>query len=339
MITLNKILVPTDFSEGAEQAYSVAQNIADTFGGTIDFIHIIPTLKYVNESIKRLGVPLDMNKDIYPKVIDHAEEKLQAGMKEHLKDKNRGKYFVKIERKPSETITRFASENGYDLIVMGAKGRDQSKMLRGTVTERVIRRSKVPVFSVNTRFDTKEIKNIVMPTDTSELSISAFPLAVSLADTFGARLTLYHVIELYGSISEDIPRTPGKGEMVSIYEAMVERINNYLSKQKLEDIHIQRTGVMFEDEITITDGDEGRTIPLFTKIEKGVSAHYEIENYTDEEADLVIMATHGHSGFAHLILGSTAEKVAQYVKKPVITVRPKEDDFANKNENFEESGS
>jgi nucleotide-binding universal stress UspA family protein len=35
-----------------------------------------------------------------------------------------------------------------------------------------------------------------------------------------------------------------------------------------------------------------------------------------------VMATHGHSGLAHLILGSTAEKVAQYVKKPVLTVRP-----------------
>jgi len=39
------------------------------------------------------------------------------------------------------------------------------------------------------------------------------------------------------------------------------------------------------------------------------------------------MATHGRSGFAHLILGSTAEKVAQYVSKPVITVRPEEKDF------------
>jgi nucleotide-binding universal stress UspA family protein len=339
MITLNKILVPTDFSEGAEQAYSVAQNIADTFGGTIDFIHVIPTLKYVNESIKRLGVPIDLHKDIYPKVIDHAEEKLQAGMKEYIKKENHGKYFVKIERKPSDTITRFASEQGYDLIVMGSKGRDQSKMLRGTVNERVIRRSKVPVFSVNRDLDANDIKNIVMPTDTSELSISAFPLAASLADTFGARLTLFHVIELYGSISEDIPRTPGKGEMVSIYEAIIERINNYLTKRKFENIHIQRTGVTFEDEITITDADEGRTVPLFTKIEKGVSAHYEIESYTDDEADLVIMATHGHSGFAHLILGSTAEKVAQYVKKPVITVRPEEEDFTNKNENYEENAS
>ena len=327
MINLKKILVPTDFSKGAERSYSIAQNIADTFGGTIDFIHIIPTLKYFNESIKRLGVPLDMNKDVYPRVIDDAENNLQKGMSQYLKEENKGKYFVKIERKPSEAIVEHAAKKGYDLIVMGAKGLDETKMLRGSVTERVIRKSKTPVFSVGERFDSKNIKNVMMTTDSSELSLAAFPLAAALADSFNADLTLFHVIELYGSVSEDIPRSPEKGEMLSIYEAIIERINKFLANRKMDNIHIQRTGVTYEDEVIITHGGETRTISLFTKIEKGVSAHYEIENYASEEADLVVMATHGHSGFAHLILGSTAEKVAQYVSKPVITVRPDEKDF------------
>lgn len=327
MIKLTKILVPTDFSKGSERAYSVAQSIADTFGGTIDFIHIIPTLKYFNESLKKLGLPLDMDKDIYPKVVEEAEVNTEKSMKRFLKDKNRGKNIVKIERKPSEAIAQFAEKNGYDLIVMGAKGQDETKMLRGSVTERVIRKSKVPVFSIGDRFDINSVKNVVMTTDSSELSLAAFPLTAALADSFNAHITLFHVIELYGSVSEDIPRQPGKGEMISIYEAVIDRINSYLSKRNIDNMHIQRTGVTYEDEIIITDGDESRSIPLFTKIEKGVSAHYEIENYALEQADLVVMATHGHSGFAHLILGSTAEKVAQYVKKPVITVRPGEDDF------------
>jgi nucleotide-binding universal stress UspA family protein len=328
MIKLTKILVPTDFSKGSERAYSVAQNIADTFGGTIDFIHIIPTLRYFHESMKKLGVPLDMNKDIYPKVVEEAEKNAEKAMKQFLKEKNLGQGIVKIERKPSEAIAQFAEKNGYDLIVMGAKGQDETKMLRGSVTERVIRKSKVPVFSIGERFDPKGVKNVMVTTDSSELSLAAFPLAAGLADSFNAHITLFHVIELYGSVSEDIPRQPGKGELISIYEAIIDRLNEYLNKRKFDNMHIQRTGVTFEDEIVITDGDESRSIPLFTKIEKGVSAHYEIENYALEEADLVVMATHGHSGFAHLILGSTAEKVAQYVKKPVITVRPGEDDFA-----------
>ncbi|MEX0905738.1 MAG: universal stress protein [Balneolaceae bacterium] len=324
MVKFNKILVPTDFSEEAEKAYSVAQKIADIFGGTIDFINVIPTLKYVNESVKRLGVPLDMNKDVYPKIIDESEHQLKKAMDSYLKDENHGKHFIKIERRPYETIVEHAAKNGYDLIVMGARGIDESRLFRGSTTERVIRKSKIPVFSVDARLETENIQNILMPTDTSELSFVAFPMAASLADALNADLTLYHVIELYGSVSEEIPTTPGKGEVTSIYEAIIERLNGYLSKQGLDHIHIQRTGVTYEDEVVITDGDKSRTVPLYTKIEKAVSAHYEIENYASEHADLVVMATHGHSGFAHLILGSTAEKVAQYVKKPVITIRPEQ---------------
>lgn len=327
MIEFKKILVPTDFSKGSEGAYSVAQNIADTFGGVIDFIHVVPTLTYLNESIKKIGLPLDMEKDIYPKIVEESELKLEKAMAQYLKDKNKGTHVVKINRRPSFAISEYAQKHTYDLIVIGSKGKDQTKMIRGGTTERVIRRSRVPVFSVDERFDKNKVENVLLTTDSSELSLVAFPLAVSVADAYNAKLTLMHVVELYGSVSEELSKSPEKGELVSIYEGIIERINQYLAKKGLENIHVQRTGVTYEDEVIITDGENSRSIQLSTKIEKGVSAHYEIEAYASENADLLVMATHGHSGFAHLILGSTAEKVAQYVKKPVITIRPDEDEF------------
>lgn len=327
MINFKKILVPTDFSAGSEIAYSVAQNIADTFGGEIDFIHVVPTLTYLNESIKRLGVPLDMEKDIYPKIVEESEAKLEKAMDQYLKEKNKGKHTVKINRRPSYIISEYAQKHGYDMIVIGSRGKDKTKLIRGGTTERVIRRSRVPVFSVDERFDKNKVKNVLMTTDSSELSLFAFPLSVAIADAYGADLTLMHVLELYGSLSEELPKSLEKGEMGSIYEGIIERINQYLAKKGFENIHVQRTGVTYEDEVIITDGENSRSIPLSTKIEKGVSAHYEIEAYASESADIVVMATHGHSGLAHLILGSTAEKVAQYVKKPVITIRPEEGEF------------
>lgn len=332
MIKLEKILVPTDFSKGSEIAYSVAQNISDTFGGTIDFIHVIPTLKYFNESIKRLGVPLDINKDVYPRIIDESELKLKKAMDQYLREENKGKQIVKIERRPSEKIVQYATKHGYDMIIMGTKGLDESAFVRGGVTERVIRKSNIPVFSVDSRFDKNKVKNVMMSTDSSELSLSVFPMAVAIADAYKADLTLFHVIELYGNRPEEIAISAEKGEMVSIYEGIIDRVNNYLDKRNYDNIHVQRTGVTFEDEVILTDenGAKGRTINLYTKIEKGISAHYEIDSYASEYADLVVMATHGHSGLAHLILGSTAEKVAQYVKKPVITIRPQESEFDQK---------
>lgn len=327
MLTFNKILVPTDFSAGSEKAYSVAQNLANTFGGVIDFIHVVPTLTYLNESIKRLGLPMDMDKEIYPKIIDESEMKLEKAMNQYLKDENKGKHVVKIDRRPSYAISEYAHNHGYDMIVIGAKGKDKTSMVRGGITERVIRRSRVPVFSVDERFDRNKVENVLLTTDSSRMSFVAFPLALAIADAFQAKLTLMHVVELYGSISENLPKNPNKGELVSIYEGIVEQINEYLTEKEFENIHIQRTGVTFEDEVTITDGENSRSIQLSTIIEKGVSAHYEIEAYASDGADLVVMATHGHSGFGHLILGSTVEKVAQYVKKPVITIRPDEEEF------------
>lgn len=322
MIRFNKILVPTDFSKGAESAYAAAQKLADTFGGTIDFIHVVPTIKYLAESAKRLGTPIDINEDVYPKVFEEAEHQLEKAMEQYLKEESRGEVKVIIDRKPSDTIAKFASSHNYDLVVMGAKGRDNTSMMRGSTTEKVIRKSKVPVFSIEGRLNEHDIKNIVMPTDGSNLSFTAFPMAVALADTFNAKLTLYQVLELYGnSVLGNLPN-PGKDELVAVYEEVIRRLNKFLTDQGIESIHIQQSGVVFEDAVVITEGEDSRQIPLEMKVEKGVSAHYEIESYTSENADLVVMATHGHSGFAHLILGSTAEKVAQYVKKPVITVRP-----------------
>jgi nucleotide-binding universal stress UspA family protein len=327
MIRFNKILVPTDFSKGSESAYAAAQKIADTFGGRVDLFHVVPTIKYWAESAKNLGVPIDMGGDIYPKVYEEAEHKLGKIMDDYFKDENKGECKVMIDRKPSETISQYARKMNYDLIVIGAKGQDLTNMVRGSTTEKVIRKSRVPVFSIDGRLDEHDIKNIVMPTDGSDLSFTAFPMSVALADTFNAKLTLFQVMELYGnSVLGNLPQ-PSRDEVVTVYEEVIKRLKKFLSDQGIESIHIQRSGVSFEDEVTIEDGGQSRSVSMETKVERGVSAHYEIEAYASENADLVVMATHGHSGFAHLILGSTAEKVAQYVKKPVITVRPDKELF------------
>lgn len=69
MLTLDRILVPTDFSEGASAAYAYANALATKYGGKIDLLHVIPSFRYLHESISRLGLPIDMDKDIYPPLL------------------------------------------------------------------------------------------------------------------------------------------------------------------------------------------------------------------------------------------------------------------------------
>jgi nucleotide-binding universal stress UspA family protein len=55
------------------------------------------------------------------------------------------------------------------------------------------------------------------------------------------------------------------------------------------------------------------------------NAAKEIVHYAkDEEFDVIIMATHGRTGFAHMLLGSIAESIVRYSSVPVLTVKPEE---------------
>jgi nucleotide-binding universal stress UspA family protein len=323
MKEVNKILVPTDFSDNAELAYTHAQEIAHRFGAKIDLIHVIPTLKYFNESMDQLEAPLDVvNKELYPTAQKEVKHRLQTAMDDYLADESKGEAIVRIDRKPSETIAELAKDDGYDLIVMPSKGRHQSNLLRGSTTEKVIRHSQVPVFTVDDRISSEGLKNILVPTDGSPISFTALPLALSLADIYDADIILYHVKELYGSPLDYESRDPKKDEETNIYEALIANLRDYLKDEGMENIEVSRDDVSFEDQFIVTDGASSHRIDFFTVIEKGVSAHIGIEEYAPSHADVVVMATHGHSGLAHFFLGSTTEKVAQSLDMPVLTVKP-----------------
>lgn len=323
MKEVNKILVPTDFSDNAELAYTHAQEIAHRFGAKIDLIHVIPTLKYFNESMDQLEAPLDVvNKELYPTAQKEVKHRLQTAMDDYLADESKGEAIVRIDRKPSETIAELAKDDGYDLIVMPSKGRHQSNLLRGSTTEKVIRHSQVPVFTVDDRISSEGLKNILVPTDGSPISFTALPLALSLADIYDADIILYHVKELYGSPLDYESRDPKKDEETNIYEALIANLRDYLKDEGMENVEVSRDDVSFEDQFIVTDGASSHRIDFFTVIEKGVSAHIGIEEYAPSHADVVVMATHGHSGLAHFFLGSTTEKVAQSLDMPVLTVKP-----------------
>jgi nucleotide-binding universal stress UspA family protein len=321
MLKLKKILVPTDFSKGARSAYPYAEALTRRFGGKIDFIHIIPMLKYLNESISRLGLPLDMDKDVYPHIQTDAMNRLKEEMQTSISEQGRGEALVRIDRKPHDAITEFAGKKDYDLIVMGARGSHEHDLFKGSITEKVIRSSKIPVLTVQNGLTGKGIRRILVPTDYSELSFKSLTYAVSMASNLEAEITLFHVVELYGSESENEPREAGRDELDSIHDNLVEKVKKHLQENKLgEDTWkiLEEDGNMY---LTPEKTDD-RKLKFNVIVKKGIGAHYEIVELADEESDLVVMATHGRSGLSHLFLGSTTEKVIMSSRVPVLTIRP-----------------
>ena len=88
-----------------------------------------------------------------------------------------------------------------------------------------------------------------------------------------------------------------------------------------------------EDELREKGADEleqlirreiGGTVKATSSVRTG-SPHQEILREAEEQGvDLIVVATHGHSGVEHILLGSTADRIVRHAKCPVLTIRPQE---------------
>ncbi len=321
MYKFNKILVPTDFSKGAKDAYLYGRALARKFDGNVDLLHVIKVLKYLNESIRKLGLPLDMDKDIYPKIQTDSKQRLEQELKDNFPEEVRGSTKVLIDRKVSEAITNYAKKNEYDIIVIGSRGSHETSLIKGTTAEKVIRLSEVPVLTVQGDLPPKGVNRVLIPTDYSDLSITSLKYALSMATSLDAELTMLHVLELYGSPIENEPRgEAGRGDLDTVSLKIREKISKYLSENKLDD---ESWKMVEEDGNAYLVNDESlRKIKFNVVVLKSINAHYAIVDYANESSDLIVMATHGRSGLSHLFLGSTTEKVITSSDIPVLTIRP-----------------
>ncbi|HEY5921825.1 MAG TPA: universal stress protein [Kofleriaceae bacterium] len=137
------ILVPTDLSEGAEEALDYACELAREFGATVHLLHVI--------GIPTLGVP-ELGVALTSTVIDSMVRENQIAL-EQLADRKRhlGTFGQVLLRTGDarDVINRTAKELGADLIVMGTHGRrGVSRALLGSVTETVVRSAPCPVLTV-----------------------------------------------------------------------------------------------------------------------------------------------------------------------------------------------
>jgi universal stress protein A len=144
----------------------------------------------------------------------------------------------------------------------------------------------------------KTIKKILVPTDLSEISIAAVDYAASLAETYGAKIYMLYVIEREPSHSlppaEDYP----EASAVAAEEEGKRNLHRFVY-WKLKEIR----GVV---EI-VRVGKPETEIPRFAE---------------EEGIDLIVMATHGRTGLAHVLMGSVAERVVRTSLVPVMTVKP-----------------
>jgi nucleotide-binding universal stress UspA family protein len=161
-----------------------------------------------------------------------------------------------------------------------------------------------------------EIKKILYVTDLSENSRYAFSYAASIANRYGAGVTILHVMETFShNASAQVAMYIGNEEWAEIKKKNKQEVMNTI-KTRLEDFCADASSKLPECPF-ITDA---------TLVKEGNAADVILDDAHNGDFDLVVMGTHGHSAFVDAMMGGTARRVLRRCKKPVLAVRlPKED--------------
>lgn len=141
-------------------------------------------------------------------------------------------------------------------------------------------------------------KKILVPIDFSDYSKRALRYAIDFAKQFNSELILVSVIE---PMIYPADFSMGQVAIPATDQNLTERVETELETLEKD---------------VIGSGLKSKRI-----IKTGKPFYEIIETAREEDVDLIIIATHGHTGVEHLLFGSTAEKVVRKAPCPVLTLR------------------
>ncbi|HEX5065493.1 MAG TPA: universal stress protein [Myxococcota bacterium] len=144
---------------------------------------------------------------------------------------------------------------------------------------------------------TVDVRHILVPVDFSENTPAILDWAAHLAEEHGSKVTLLHAYHL-----------PVEFQQLE---------GAYLPPDFWQSVRAEA-----ETSLRRYSADlERRKIQVETAVCEGYAATVIVEEAANRHADLIVIGTHGRSGFKHLLLGSIAERVVQKAPCPVLTVK------------------
>ncbi|MFW5956511.1 MAG: universal stress protein [Halorhabdus sp.] len=287
----DSILVPTDGSTAAEKAAETALALAKRFDASIHAINVtelddVPAHveSEATEELTQLG------EETVATIADQATE---AGVATTTQ-------VIETTEPTHQAIIEYATGHGVDLIVMGTHGRTGfNRLVLGSVTERTLRLSPIPVLTVHeeTNLD-PDFETVLVPTDGSDAAGVAADHGIKFAAATDAAMHVVHVVDL----------TTGFGESgsVEILAALKEA-----SQRAVDDI--------------IDRADEADLRSVEASVLSGMPVRGLLDYVDERDIDLIVMGTHGRTGLDRYLLGSVTEKIVRLADVPVLTVAPSED--------------
>jgi nucleotide-binding universal stress UspA family protein len=281
-----KVLIPYDLSDRAQVSLKSGLKIASGKSSTV--LHVVP----FNEGIASF--------DVAPPSPE-AQSGIQNLIAGQLKDLSSGESEVRVNwGEPVTEILNTSVDGGYDLIVMSTHGRSGLKhILLGSVTEKVVRHSPIPVMVA--RKDAKwPPKKVVLPLDFTSESDEALALAGQFVGATGCELWIIHVISMPDTYAlwSELPNAPAP-DMDELFRKNRERVAETVGKYSaLEKAKIEVRVGHVHDEI--------------------------IRFASEKKADLILLPTHAQKGLAHFFAGSESEQVVRHATCNVLCFCPGE---------------
>lgn len=293
-LRFKSIVVPIDFSETSIKALDYALALAGNFGSRVHLVHVLEFPAVFNST-----------RPSYAAWDGELKNAAASRLATLVEEKTDGLIPVTCEvvfGRAFQSICSTARKQKADLIVISTHGFTGLKhILLGSTAERVVRHAPCSVLTIrgqnarNAKSITK-LKKILVPTDFSKPAYESLRSAVDIARQFQAQLQLLYVVLPHYST--------GEYEMVDYAMLTVEE--RAFGKKQLAGI---RASLAAKD------------ISAKTEIRLGRPAVQIVELAEEMDADLIVISTHGRTGWRRAFLGSTAEEVVRHSTCPVLIVR------------------
>lgn len=292
MLSIRRVLFPTDFSDGALRAFPQAVYLANWHDAELHIVHVTVPSGGPNKTLpvsqgtlgqwlKTSGVERKKSSWADLDRLTIVQKRIESGV-------------------PAEQLVGYVDDEDIDLVVMGTHGRrGLRRTMLGSVTEEVVRKASCPVLTVRTEAAEapgRTVRRILVPIDFSAASETAVQYANEIAQTYGAELHLLHVVE------EVVYPAPYGVEPARLpTQEIVSRVEKTLGD-------MAREGIGYEHvQISATVGYAPSTI---------------LDYVEENDVDLIVIATHGRTGLDRMLLGSVAERVIRRSSAPVFVVKP-----------------
>lgn len=198
---MKRILIPIDFSDLSEFAFSIAEQIQSKTNAELICLNVIHVGK---DAMFNHDGKLSVSNDFDTEVFENQKTENEAKMQEFLAGKANTKGEVIIGNIESD-ILHCEKEEQVDLIIMGTHGSEGlAQQLSGTIADKIIRLSQAPVISLKCKRDTTEFKDILLAGDFNPPVKDNIDQLKELASIFDAKIHLLRVNTVFNKDAKKI---------------------------------------------------------------------------------------------------------------------------------------